>query len=77
MAVAGLLIHTLKEKIQAVEQEIVKMDAMSSYGIHNDTFIVVVAEVHSKMMEQEVDKINAIDDVLTIYTTYVTVEDEV
>lgn len=77
MAIAGLLVHTLQEKVEIVEQQIEKMDNMTSYGIHKDEFIVMVAEAHSQDMENEVEKINRIDGVLTIYTTYVTVEDEI
>ena len=76
MAIAGLLVHTLKEEIQRVEEEINEMETMTSYGTHNDEFVVVVAEIHSDYMEKEVDKIKTIDGVLTIYTTYVTLEDE-
>ncbi len=76
MAIAGLLVHTLQGKTEVTEQVIKKMDTMTSYGIHKDEFIVVVAEVHSKDIENEVKKIEEIDGVLTIYTTYVTLEDE-
>lgn len=77
MAIAGLLVHTLEDHTQAIEQQINDMETMTSYGIHNAAYIVVVAEIHSDKMEQEVDKIKAFEGVLTIYTTYVTVEDEV
>jgi nitrate reductase NapAB chaperone NapD len=76
MAIAGLLVHTLKEDIKRVEEKINEMETMTSYGVHNDELVVVVAEIHSSDMEKEVDKIKAIDGVLTIYTTYVTLEDE-
>jgi len=76
MAIAGLMVHTLQGAAEEVEQKIKKMDTMTSYGIHKDEFIVIVAEVHSKQITQEVKKIEEIDGVLTIYTTYVTVEDE-
>ena len=76
MAIAGLLVHTLLEKTIAVEEQINAMEHMTTYGIHKDEFIVVVAEVNSKKMENEVEKINDIDGVLTIYTTYITIEDE-
>jgi nitrate reductase NapAB chaperone NapD len=76
MAIAGLLVHTLQGEAEVVEQKIKKMNTMTSYGIHKDEFIVLVAEVHSQKIETEVKKIEGIDGVLTIYTTYVTVEDE-
>jgi nitrate reductase NapAB chaperone NapD len=37
---------------------------------------VVVAEAPSDQMEKKVDRINDLEGVLTIYTTYVTLEDE-
>ena len=76
MAIAGLLVHSLKENLKAVERQIHCMPEMTTYGIHQDQYIVVVAEVPSDQMEKKVDRIKEIDGVLTIYTTYVTLEDE-
>ncbi len=76
MAIAGLLVHTLKENISDVEKAIQEMPGMTTYGTHQDQYIVVVAEAPSKEMEKRVDKIKDLEGVLTIYTTYVTVEDE-
>lgn len=76
MAIAGLLVHTLKADLARIEGEIEKMDPMTTYGCHQDQFVVVVAEAPANKLEAEVKKIEAIDGVLTIYTTYVTVEDE-
>lgn len=76
MAIAGLLVHTLQGTAESIEPQIQRMDTMTTYGIHNDDYIVVVAEVHSKQIESEVKNIENIDGVLTIYTTYVTLEDE-
>ena len=76
MAIAGLLVHTLTEDLTRIESEIQKMPAMTTYGIHQDQYVVVVADVPSDRMEAEVKRIEDIDGVLTIYTTYVTVEDE-
>ncbi len=76
MAIAGLLIHTLKEDLETVESQIRSMPGMTTYGIHQDQYIVVVAEAPSDQMEKKVDLIKDIEGVLTIYTTYVTIEDE-
>lgn len=76
MAIAGLLVHTLKEDLETVEKQIRSMSEMTTYGIHQDQYIVVVAETPSDQMEKKVDRIKDIDGVLTIYTTYVTLEDE-
>lgn len=77
MAVAGLLVHTSKDDLVRIEGDIRQMPEMTTYGCHQDQFIVVVAEAPSSRMEKTVERIEKIDGVLSIYTTYVTVEDEV
>ncbi len=76
MAIAGLLVHTITEDLARIEGEIQNMDNMTTYGCHQNEYVVVVAEAPANQLEAEVKKIEAIDGVLTIYTTYVTVEDE-
>ena len=76
MAIAGLLVHTLTEDLAHIESKIQNMDQMTTYGCHQNEYIVVVAEAPANQLEAKVKKIEAIDGVLTIYTTYVTVEDE-
>ncbi len=76
MAIAGLLVHTLEEHVEDVRTRIGAMPGMSIYGIHEGVYIVTVAEFPSEFMEDEVEKLKDIEGVLTIYTTYVTVEDE-
>ncbi len=76
MAIAGLLVHTISEHIKTVEAQIKKMPEMTSHGIHQDQFVVAVAEAHSSQLEEKVERIKDIDGVLAIYTTYVTIEDE-
>lgn len=76
MAIAGLLVHTLKEDLEAVEKQINSIPEMTTYGIHQDQYVVVVAEAPSDQMENKVDLIKDLEGVLTIYTTYVTLEDE-
>ena len=77
MAIAGLLVHTLKEHLEDVEKQIKSMPEMTTYGIHQDQYVVVVAEAPSDQMEERVDRIKELEGVLTIYTTYVTIEDEI
>ncbi len=76
MAIMGFLVHTLPDDLQHVERVVDRMDGMTTYGIHNDQYIVVVAEAPSDKIDDEVDKIKELDGVLTIYATYMTVEDE-
>lgn len=76
MAIAGLLVHTLKEHLEDVERKIKSMPEMTTYGAYQDQYIVVVAEAPSDQLEKRVDRIKDLEGVLTIYTTYVTIEDE-
>jgi len=77
MAIAGLLVHTLKDDVKDVEKAVGLLAEMTTYGIHEDQYVVVVAEAPSDQMEDVVRKIDGIAGVLTIYTTYLTVEDEI
>ncbi len=76
MAIAGLLVHTLNNALEAAEAEIRTLPGMTSYGCHQDQYVVVVAQAPSEQLEARVKEIETIDGVLTIYTTYVTLEDE-
>lgn len=76
MAIAGLLVHTVKDALQAVAAQIQGMPQMRTYGTQQEEYVVVVAEAPAGQLEKVVDRLKAIDGVLTIYTTYVTIEDE-
>ncbi len=76
MAIMGFLVHALQDDLKHIEQVVDQMDCMTTYGIHKEQYIVVVAESPSDTIDDEVDKIKALDGVLTIYATYMTVEDE-
>jgi len=76
MAIMGFLVHALPDDLEHIEQVVGRMAGMTTYGIHNDQYIVVVAEAPSDKIDDEVNKIKELDDVLTIYATYMTVEDE-
>jgi len=77
MAILGFLIHTLDEDVQEVEAKVKKMPEITTYGIHQDHFIVTVAEVPADDVEKIMNKIKELDGVLTTYTTYLTIEDEI
>ncbi len=77
MAITGFLIHTLDKKVQDVEAMVGRMPEITTYGIHQEHFIVTVAEVPADALEKTMNRIKALDGVLTIYTTYLTIEDEI
>ncbi len=76
MAIAGLLVHTLKEDLERVERQLESLPGITTYGAYQDRYIVVVAEAPAERLEKAVGRIEALEGVLTVYTTYVTVEDE-
>jgi len=53
------------------------MEEMTTYGIHEDQYVIAVVESPSDTIERVVKKIGRIDGVLTVYTTYLTIEDEI
>jgi nitrate reductase NapAB chaperone NapD len=77
MAISGLLIHCLKDDIHVVEKVVTSMEEMTTYGIHEDQYVIAVVESPSDTIERVVKKIGRIDGVLTVYTTYLTIEDEI
>jgi len=76
MAIMGLLVHVLKEDVETVETQVGQMNEMTTYGIHEDQYVVVVCETVSDQIERVMDKIKQLHGVLTVYTTYLTIEDE-
>jgi len=76
MAIMGFLVHALKEDVAAVEKSINVMPEMTTYGIHQGQYVVVVAEAMSDKIEAVVEQVKQLDGALTIYTTYLTIEDE-
>ena len=77
MAITGLLVHALKKDVGNVEKAVSLIDEMTSYGIHQDQYVVVVVEASSDRLEKVVKQLDDIDGVLAVYTTYLTVEDEI
>jgi|WetSurMetagenome_2_1015567.scaffolds.fasta_scaffold125483_3 nitrate reductase NapAB chaperone NapD len=76
MAIAGLLVHTLKDRLLEVEAALKTRPGFTTYGTHEGQFIVVVAEAPAEELEDRVEALKNLPGVLTVYTTYVTIEDE-
>ena len=77
MAISGILVHCLKDDLDVVEQQVSSMEELTTYGIHEDAYVVAVVESPSDTIENVVKKIGNLDGVLTVYTTYLTIEDEI
>ena len=77
MAISGILVHCLKDDLEVVEQQVSSMEELTTYGIHEDAYVVAVVESPSDLIEKVVKRIGSLDGVLSIYTTYLTIEDEI
>jgi len=60
-----------------VESQVQTMEEITTYGVHDDAYVVAVVESPSDQIEKVVKGIERLDGVLTIYTTYLTIEDEI
>ncbi len=76
MAIAGFLVHTLPENTKIIEQALVKIEGLTSYGIHDESYIVAVAESKVNAIESLMENVQKIEGVLAIYLTSLTTEDE-
>ena len=77
MAISGILIHCLSDSLTSVESQVQTMEEITTYGVHDDAYVVAVVESPSDQIEKVVKGIERLDGVLTIYTTYLTIEDEI
>jgi nitrate reductase NapAB chaperone NapD len=76
MAILGFLTHTLAGDVQAAEKALAAMPELTTYGVHKDAYVVTVAEAPAEEMEALIDRVRAIEGVLTVYVTSFTREDE-
>ena len=76
MAIMGFLVHSTGDDAEAVEGLVSAMPEMTTYGIHQDCYIVAVAEAPNQELENVLDRVHQLPGVLTCYVTSLTVEDE-
>jgi nitrate reductase NapAB chaperone NapD len=76
MAIMGFLVHVLADHAQDVERDVAAMPEMTTYGVHNGTHIVVVAEAPAESMEGLLARIKSFPGVLNCYISSMTVEDQ-
>ncbi|MDR2892393.1 MAG: chaperone NapD [Deltaproteobacteria bacterium] len=76
MAILGFLVHTEPGRCAAVEQQVAAMPEMTTYGIHQDCYVVAVAEAPSSELEAALGRVGQLEGVLTCYVTGLTTEDE-
>lgn len=76
MAIMGFLALTEAGQSAGIERMIAAMPEMTTYGVHQDVYVVAVAEAPGSDMESVLQKVLALPGVLTAHVTSLTVEDE-
>lgn len=76
MAIMGFLVHTLPETSRNVEAALQTFPELTTYGIHQNDYVVAVAEAPHEGMEKVLERVRELDGVLTCYVTSLSLEDE-
>lgn len=76
MAILGFLVHTLPEEAAQVERAVQGIPEITTYGVHQDCYLVAVAEAATDRMESLLEQVRKIDGVLTCYVTSMSTQDE-
>lgn len=76
MAIMGFLVHMLPEETRRTEAALDLMPEITTYGIHQEVYIVAVAEAPHKEMERLIERVQALEGVLACYVTSLSLEDE-
>lgn len=77
MAIAGLLAHCEPGRAAELQAALAGWPGFTSHGAREDQYLALVLEAPAARMEALVRQLEAHPAVLTVYTTYLSVEDEV
>ncbi|NOX88882.1 MAG: chaperone NapD [Calditrichaeota bacterium] len=79
MPIAGIVVMTDEREIQTVYNRLSAHELITTYGIHQDNYIVAVIETDSlRQLEELIDSLrNSNEAILGIYPAYINFEDEV
>ncbi len=76
MAILGFLAHALPGYAPEVEGKLGSMPEITTYGIQNKDYVVAVAEAPAQVMQPITDRVKAFDEVISVYVTSFSTEDE-
>ena len=76
MAILGFLVHTVEDASPAVENSMKQFEEITTYGIHEDCYVVAVADTPQPELEALLERVKALDGVITCYVTSLSLEDE-
>ena len=76
MAILGFLVHALPHESATVEAGLGTMPEITTYGIHQEDYVVAVAEAPHEDMEALLQRVHGLAGVLSCYVTSLSMEDE-
>ncbi|MDR2725908.1 MAG: chaperone NapD [Candidatus Adiutrix sp.] len=76
MAILGFLTHALADRVQEVEKALAAMPELTTYGIHQEAYVVAVANAPTEQLEALFDRVKALEGVLNVSVTSYNREDE-
>lgn len=77
MAIAGLLAHCQPGRAGELEAALAGRPGLTSHGVQEDQYLALTLEAPAARMEAVVKQLEDHPAVLTVYTTFLSVEDEV
>lgn len=76
MAVLGFLVQATEQDCQGMERTLAALPELTTYGVHQGSYVVAVAEAASHELEALLARVHALPGVLATYVTSLTIEDE-
>ena len=76
MAIAGFIVQVMPDAAAAVEKYVAATAELTSYGLHEESSLIVVADSDSDRLESLMNEMQQLDGVLSIYLTSLNTEDE-
>jgi len=78
MLIASMIVKSVPEKAEETAQLLGRIPNVTTYGVHKDNNIIVVAEAHDVKQLENLSKylLNEYDDVIGVFPTYLRWDDE-
>ncbi len=78
MLIASMIVKVVPEKAEEVTQQLERIPNVTTYGVHKEKNLIIVAEAHDAEQLENLSKyiMNTFDGVLGVFPTYVTADEE-
>jgi len=79
MLIASMIVKVVPEKAEEVVQSLGRIPNVTTYGVHKENNLILVAEAHDVEQLENLSKyiMNTFDEVLGVFPTYVTADEGV